>query len=405
MVDIYTYIALDKEVSGIDKEPNEHLHNVATLVQEYINQNMKKSKKSAKSFEINMFIVLAIAMIIIFFFSQIIAYTIKKRIVLMDEHILSLSSSDGDLTQRFDTKGKDEISSMSKNLNTFLEKTQNIISQAKKSAMDNEIISDKLYKTALDIKRGLDSSKNTVNEGSQSVQDIAHISQVNSEKTKNVFESIGEAQKKLSSSNNLVHEMSKEIDTNVQIQLDFVHKLQGLQNETNSISQILSVIKDISDQTNLLALNAAIEAARAGEHGRGFAVVADEVRKLAERTQRSLAETDATMATILQSINEISESMGKESERIQLLGTTSDEVTSQMNQATNTSEQILSIIQELEKEMKGQSEKSQNVVKNICEVDNIFNQNVQSIDKINSAVKHLSEGNSKLSRILETFTV
>ncbi len=323
----------------------------------------------------------------------------------MDEHILSLSSSDGDLTQRFDAKGKDEISSMSKNLNTFLEKTQNIISQAKKSAMDNEIISDKLYKTALDIKRGLDSSKNTVNEGSQSVQDIAHISQVNSEKTKNVFESIGEAQKKLSSSNNLVHEMSKEIDTNVQIQLDFVHKLQGLQNETNSISQILSVIKDISDQTNLLALNAAIEAARAGEHGRGFAVVADEVRKLAERTQRSLAETDATMATILQSINEIGESMGKESERIQLLGTTSDEVTSQMNQATNTSEQILSIIQELEKEMKGQSEKSQNVVKNICEVDNIFNQNVQSIDKINSAVKHLSEGNSKLSSILEAFTV
>jgi len=109
---------------------------------------------------------------------------------------------------------------------------------------------------------------------------------------------------------------SNEVDRMTQSVGDVLQKTQEVTRQSDDIKMIITVIGDIADQTNLLALNAAIEAARAGEHGRGFAVVADEVRKLAERTQKSLSDINANVSLLVQSINDIGEAIEAQAQGI-----------------------------------------------------------------------------------------
>ena len=272
------------------------------LAEDLIHQIKEIEDKNSFSF----WLVLSISSVVILITlvaGYLIANSITSRIRVMRRYLMELKETKNINQELRLGKSADEIGVIGGVLNEFLDSIRQVFVQLAPQSKEN-------LKTAQNLLNSANSVMTRTNEGfelsnkTEATGEEVEITLKHSiDKTNSTMHDILNAKEELDKVSSLIINFVESIRKDAELQEDLVQNVTMLDKEAQNVKGILNAIDDIASQTNLLALNAAIEAARAGEHGRGFAVVADEVRQLAERTQHSLNEIDAIINTIVQSIN------------------------------------------------------------------------------------------------------
>ncbi len=255
----------------------------------------------------------------------------KLRIVKrIDELVLKInafSHGDKDLRTKIDVGDRnDEISQVGRGVNLFVENARLIMEEIKGISTSNKTSMDKLVQIAQETQKSMKDSSTTLNSVKNKATDVASMMNASIEQSQGLRKRLIETQGLVKESKDAIGDLFSQIIESAHTEEELSSQVEQLSRNADDVKSILDIINDIADQTNLLALNAAIEAARAGEHGRGFAVVADEVRNLAGRTQKSLAEINSTIMVIVQEINTVSSQMNLNSQKMERLSDMSKSV-------------------------------------------------------------------------------
>ncbi|WP_162969791.1 methyl-accepting chemotaxis protein TlpB [Helicobacter pylori] len=332
----------------------------------------------------------------------------KLRIVKrIDELVLKInafSHGDKDLRAKIDVGDRnDEISQVGRGINLFVENARLIMEEIKGISTSNKTSMDKLVQIAQETQKSMKDSSTTLNSVKNKATDIANMMNISIEQSQGLRKRLIETQGLVKESKDAIGDLFSQITESAHTEEELSSKVEQLSRNADDVKSILDIINDIADQTNLLALNAAIEAARAGEHGRGFAVVADEVRNLAGRTQKSLAEINSTIMVIVQEINAVSSQMNLNSQKMERLSDMSKSVQETYEKmSSNLSSVVLDSNQSMDDYAKS-GHQIEAMVSDFVEVEKVASKTLADSSDILNIATHVSETTMNLDKQVNLF--
>ena len=283
--------------------------------------------------------------------------------------VMALVRDENDLTVRTKLGGKSELGLISDGLNLTLAQFANTINEISHSSLTLSAAAEETSttceynaRTLAEQQDGIVAIAAAVEELSATVKEVANNTQVTADYAKDADSQAKNGLSVVQLSYQSIEVLSKEIDSLAQ-QINSLHESSG------NITKVVDVIKSVAEQTNLLALNAAIEAARAGEQGRGFAVVADEVRTLAQRTQQSTAEIESFIGSLQADANAAHRVIENSQEKASIAVENSKNVEHTLQDITNAISDIFSMTEQVATAIEEQSVVTQDVAQNIVIIE------------------------------------
>ncbi|HWV10920.1 MAG TPA: methyl-accepting chemotaxis protein, partial [Pseudomonas sp.] len=335
----------------------------------------------------------------------LIARSISRPLQDAVNAMASIASGEGDLTRSLDANGQDELGALARHFNAFTDKLRQVIRQSLDSAgaLDQAArslggIAGNAQQHSQQQSQQMELVATAINEVTYGVQDVAKNAEHASSEVHTAEEQAAQGQKNIDASLRQIGQLSGTIDQAVSV-------IQTLAQESTQIGSVLEVIRSIAEQTNLLALNAAIEAARAGEQGRGFAVVADEVRLLAQRTQQSTAEIQG-MIERLQGNSEAAVKVINESSRAsQLTVEQASQAGESLTQIAQSLRNLTSLNASIASATLQQSHVVEDINQNVTQAAGLAHNNAMAAEQSSDASQRLGQLAEQLNRLLGQFRV
>ena len=329
-------------------------------------------------------------------------YSVSGAVSSVVEQLQDIEKN-SDLSKDLVVDTKDELSEIATAYNSFRHSLQVTMQDALVAVESSNSDANKMLDEANEIDENSQNMSKVISTMAQKGEDIKSELVASKEMAQNSKEQISTAYETLQKATESIQDLASQVEESSHKEMEMADKINQLSQDASDVKNVLTVINDIAEQTNLLALNAAIEAARAGEHGRGFAVVADEVRQLAEKTQKSLSEINATINVIMQNITEASSEMNQNAADISSMTQTSESVLKEvewvntiMNEAT---QQIEKSAQSIEKNAEG----VETMAQDLQETDKLSESNTKKIAFISDSSADLATNVNGIKEKISAF--